>query len=95
MQWEYACLVRTMTVNATTNTWESNFTFHGPSATVVSLEGDSSIEILNRLGRDGWEALSVESRHELYGSSFSTNYIETLVERDFWLKRPINTGTTR
>jgi hypothetical protein len=98
MQWEYACLVRALVEDSTTKTSKWSYTFFGPGGS-GSIEGDSSVEVLNQLGRDGWEALAVEPRYVLYGGNFSPGvaeyYQESLVERNIWFKRPINTGTSR
>ncbi len=100
MQWEYGCLVRAWVYDPTTKTSNWTYTFHGPRGS-ASIEGDSSVEVLNRLGQSGWEAFAVEPRYRLNGLEGTGNaagiwcYTESLDERITWFKRPINTGTSR
>ena len=110
MRWEYGCLIRKAFAVDTTklgigNPWKWAYTFHFYSAAgITPIEGDASVEILNQLGRDGWEAFAIEPRYasfrENYGSYGPWNSevaaaTETLVERTTWFKRPLNTGTSR
>ena len=98
MQWEYAYLVSELVDDPTTKTSNWSYMFYGPSGS-RSLKYDSPVEVLNRLGRDGWEALAVEPRYGLYGSNFYMGnagyFTEYLLERTIWFKRPVNTSTSR
>ena len=99
MQWEYARLVEWLTVDTTANTRNWIYKFYGPSDE-TTLQGKSSVEVLNRLGQDGWEALAIEPRYQLDGVSGTGtpagiwSYRATLDRRTVWLKRPVNIGTS-
>ena len=105
MQWEHACLVQKLSMidksKVTEWEWCFIFYFHSPTG-VTTIEGASAIEILNQLGRDGWEALAVEPRYadfpEQYDTTEEGDHInvdeELLVERTIWLKRPISTSNS-
>jgi hypothetical protein len=123
MQWEYACLVRKVFVvnkssrpkdesdsQGWTWAWEWGHAYYFYSAAgTATFKGDSSVEILNQLGQEGWEALAVEPRYAYFRESYGKYGpgphppnqkdvdadSETLVERTIWLKRPVNTAASR
>jgi hypothetical protein len=87
MQWEYACLVLDTTQEPgpplTKPTWVNTYTFESPNGK-KGVGGNSAVEILNRLGEEGWEVLTVES-----------TYFVNSMQRLYWLKRPRSTDTSR
>lgn len=78
MKWEHACLIKRDVLPPAVDSGTTPYTFYGPDGQ-GTLNGANSIDILNRLGRDGWEVVAVE-----------TTYFSTLTERTFWLKRPLS-----
>lgn len=87
--WEYATLRMQETYKD--GKWDHrDFTFNGPEGTTEPFQGSSSVPILNKLGKDGWEAYHVETINQVYYNQIG-NYTyptATPVERVIWLKRP-------
>ena len=75
MRWEHACLKRVYSF--TEPPAPITNTFYGPEGE-KEVSGNNGVEILNTLGREGWELVTV-----------AINHFECGMEQMHWLKRPV------
>lgn len=71
-EWEYAYLQANYSPSSPLEK-EREFTFCGPTGSTQTVKASSVMPLLNKVGKDGWEAFYIQ---------------ETRFASFFWLKRP-------
>ncbi len=71
IEWEYAYLEANYVPNYGEK--EKEFTFYGPTGSTQTGKASGVIPVINKLGKDGWEAFHIE---------------HTQSARIYWFKRP-------